>query len=153
MPESRKKKKAGSQAPRSRKKAETHGGSADGSGTSGEAEAVEEPLVPAGEEPVAPELEVSQPDYPVEQDKPEWAMESGNGRGVKQLLGDREFMDQVITGMVRSRILDSLAEDIADELGDILEDSPEFKQRLIDAVMSDETSKGKLIKAVLKELG
>ena len=152
MPEPKKKKKARSRAPKSSERAEIKGGSVDASGGSVEAEAVEDSQVPVAGELVVPEMDVSKPESVAEQDQSEWAGEPSNGRGVAQLFHNRELMDQVIAEMVACRVTDGLAEEMAGKLGDALVSSPEFKRRLIGAVMSAETSRGKMVKALSKKL-
>jgi len=97
------------------------------------------------EEPVKTDVSVGQDDR-------ERVVQEHNGRGVAQLLHDPVFMNQMITEMETSRILENVTEEIAGKVSDALEDSPEFRQRLIDAFMSSEVARAKFIRATVKAL-
>lgn len=76
----------------------------------------------------------------------------GNGTGVNSLLHDHQLLDQVLTAMVMNRTMDTLADDLAERLRYGLERSPQIRQRLIDAVMSNEAARERFIKLVVKSL-
>ena len=80
-------------------------------------------------------------------------MDEQDGRGVAQQLYDPEFMNQMITEKLADRTLDSMTEEIADKVSVALEDSPEFRRRLIDAFMSSDVARSKFIRATIKGLG
>jgi hypothetical protein len=162
MPESRKRRQR-SQRPKSSDNAEANGASGDLPVS--EAEAVEEPdvmetpVVPetpevlAAEEASLPVTNLAEPDHDVGQDEQENVAGRANGTGVSQLFHDTKLLDQWITAMVEDgTAMDELAEDMADELEDVLEDDPKFREQLIDAVMANEVSREKLIQALVKEL-
>ena len=72
---------------------------------------------------------------------------------VGRVLQDEKLMDQVVTGLVEnSQTMDSLADDIADKVQDALEDDPELRQRLINAAMSNESFKKRLVSKLIDEM-
>ena len=149
MAEPRKRKRARKQAPQSSEVAESKESSAQPPVESGEAEVVAEPQEPVGEAHiVAPESNAGQ-DYPGSDYQ---GSVVGNGTGIPELLHDQEFMDEVITEMVASRTMDRFAKEIADQVCQVLEDSPEFRWRLIESAMSQEQVKEKMIGALIKAL-
>ena len=66
-------------------------------------------------------------------------------RGLESLLHDDDFMNQMVHAMTQSKVLDTLAEDVADTLKDALERNPQFRQRLVNAVVSTEAFRRKLV--------
>ena len=72
--------------------------------------------------------------------------------GIPELLHDQEFMDGVITEMVASRTMDRFAKEIADQVCQVLGESPEFRWRLIESAISQEQVKEKMIGALIKAL-
>lgn len=64
--------------------------------------------------------------------------------GIESLLHDKNFMTQFVHVMTESKAIDTLAEDFADKLNDALGNNPNFRQRLVNAVVSTETFKRKL---------
>ncbi len=72
---------------------------------------------------------------------------------VGQLLQNPELMDEVIKDLVAdSKTLDTLADDIADKLQDALQDDPEMRKRLVDAAVTNELFKKKIINKLVDEL-
>ena len=59
---------------------------------------------------------------------------------------------QMVTEMISSRTLDSVTKEIAEKLSDALEDSPEFRRRLIDNFLASEAARGKFVRATIKAL-
>ncbi len=55
-----------------------------------------------------------------------------NASDVRQLLQDPALVDEIAKGVMEDpEALSELAEDIADELSDVLEDDPEFRAKII----------------------
>lgn len=75
-----------------------------------------------------------------------------NGTGINSLLHDHQLLDQLLTAMVMNRTMDTLADDLAERLRHGLESSPKIRQRLIEAVMSNEAARSRFIKTLVKSL-
>ena len=151
MAEPRKRKRSRKQAPQSNEVAENKESSVEPPVETAEAEVVAERQEPVGEaQSVGTESNAGQ-DYPG-LDYQGSVVGQANGTGIPELLQDQEFMDGVITEMVASRTMDRFAEEIADEVCQILEDSPEFRWRLIESAMSSDQAKEKMIRALIKAL-
>ena len=72
---------------------------------------------------------------------------------VGRLLNDGKLMDQVVSGLVEdSATMDSLADDIADKVQDALEGDTEWRRRLIDAAISNEAFKRRVVDKLISEL-
>lgn len=72
---------------------------------------------------------------------------------VRTLLQDQEFIDDVVAKVIADpKVLDELAEDIADELEDILEDDPTFKQKVIEAAMASPEFKQRVVTELIREM-
>ena len=72
---------------------------------------------------------------------------------VGRLLNDEKLMDQVVSGLVEdSATMDTLADDIADKVQDALEGDTEWRHRLIDAAISNEAFKRRLVDKLISEL-
>ncbi len=72
---------------------------------------------------------------------------------VRTLLQDQEFIDDVVSKVIADpKVLDELAEDIADELEDILEDDPTFKQKVIEAAMASPEFKQRVVTELIREM-
>ena len=69
-------------------------------------------------------------------------------RGIEGLLRDNGFMNEMVHAMTQSKVMDSLAEDVADKLKDSLGSNPEFRQRLVKAVVSTESFRRKMVRAM-----
>ena len=71
---------------------------------------------------------------------------------VTKLLQNQELMDELVGGLVEdSQVMDTLAEDIADKMEDTLEDDTELRQRLINAAVTNEAFKKKLVNKLIEE--
>ncbi len=72
---------------------------------------------------------------------------------VGRLLNDEKLMAQVVSGLVEdSATMDSLADDIADKVQDALEGDTEWRHRLIDAAISNEAFKRRVVDKLISEL-
>ena len=72
---------------------------------------------------------------------------------VRTLLQDQSFIDDIVTKVIADpKVLDELAEDIADELEDILEDDPTFKQKVIEAAMTSPEFKQRVVTELIREM-
>lgn len=72
---------------------------------------------------------------------------------VRKLLQDQELMDDIIAKVVADpRVLDELANDIADELEDILEDDPTFQQKVLEAAMKSPEFKERVVTELIREM-
>ena len=72
---------------------------------------------------------------------------------IGKVLQDQDLMDQVVTGLVEnSQTMDSLADDIADKVQDALGDDSELRQRLINAAMSNESFKKRVVSKLIDEM-
>jgi len=110
-------------------------------------------VVEHAEVPVEPWWEAApQEQEPVEPSEvePTIAPETTSGiyheKSLESLLRDNDFMNQMVNAMTQSKVMDSLVEDVADKLKHALESNPEFRHRLVSAVVSTETFKRKLVR-------
>ena len=72
---------------------------------------------------------------------------------VGRLLNDEKLMAQVVSGLVEdSATMDTLADDIADKVQDALEGDTEWRNRLIDAAISNEAFKRRVVDKLISEL-
>ena len=63
-----------------------------------------------------------------------------NESDVRQILQDSALMDQIVKSVMEDPVtLDRLAEEIADELSDVLEDYPSFRTKIIESAMGNKT--------------
>lgn len=157
MPEPGKKNGARRARSQARETAETNGGPShppdSDSGVMALADTTEQP--PAVEELDIPEKVMAEPEYPAGEDQQDigTAIYHSNGVGIERLFQDQEFMDQVIARMVGDyKTMDSLAGEFAEKLRNDLEDNQEFRQRLLKAVVSTETFRGKLIRSLAQDI-
>ncbi len=74
-------------------------------------------------------------------------------RSLESLLRDNDFMTQMVLAMTQNNVLDTLVEDLADKLKDALQSNPEFRQRLVSAVISTEAFRGKLVRTMARISG
>ena len=74
-------------------------------------------------------------------------------RGLEGLLRDNDFMNQMVHAMTQSKVMDTLAGDVADKLKDALGSNPEFRQRLVNAVVSTESFRRKLVRTAAGSSG
>lgn len=80
---------------------------------------------------------------------PEQTTEISLEEGLGSLLLDNGFMDQMVLEMTQTEALKTLAADTADKIKEALERNPEFRQRLLNAVVSTETFKRKLARKII----
>jgi len=72
---------------------------------------------------------------------------------VGKLMQDEKLMDAVVAGLVEdSNTMDTLADDIADKVQDALSDDAELRQKLINAAVSNDVFKRKLISKLISEI-
>ncbi len=72
---------------------------------------------------------------------------------VRKLLQDPNLVQEITEAMLTDpAALNELAEDIADELSDVLEDDPEFKSQIIQAAMANDTFKKRLMIKLAQEV-
>ena len=72
---------------------------------------------------------------------------------VGSLLQDQALMDEVVKAMVEdSSVLDNLADDIADKLQDALEDDPDMRKRIVQAAVTNEVFKRKIVNKLVEDL-
>jgi hypothetical protein len=148
MPESEKKKRA-RKSPRSSAKDGTNAGSDDPSISSGGSDGLEEPEKAANQGLIQSGLDTNHPDGPDTEPQETTGNEVENG--VTKIHYDQELVEQVITEMITSVTINSLAEDIANNFCEPLMGNSEFRRRLIDAAMQNETFRSKLSRAIIKE--
>ncbi len=73
---------------------------------------------------------------------------------VRQLLKDPALVEEIAKGVMEDPdALGDLAEDIADELSDVLEDDPEFRAKIIKSAMGNNAFRSRLVKKLAEELG
>ena len=76
-----------------------------------------------------------------------------NKADVLNLLQDEKLIDDVVKKVVDDpEVLDDLAENIADEMSDYLEDDPVIKQKIINAALSNADFKKRVIKELVDEI-
>ncbi len=72
---------------------------------------------------------------------------------IGRLLQDQGLMDAVAKALVEdSATTDSMADDIADKLQDALEDDPDMRKRIVDAAISNDVFRKKIINKLVDEL-
>ena len=72
---------------------------------------------------------------------------------VQTILKDEKLMDQIVTNALEDpNVISDLAESLADELSDILEDDPIFKKRILSAALKDPKFKSLLLQEISEEL-
>jgi hypothetical protein len=71
----------------------------------------------------------------------------------RKLLEDKKFMDEVVRGALADpEVLEDLAESVADEISEVIEEDPTFSQKIIEAVKGDPGFRKHLVKALIDEL-
>jgi hypothetical protein len=77
-----------------------------------------------------------------------------NKADVLNLLQDEKLIDDVVKRVVDDpEVLDDLAEEIADEMSDYLEDDPVVKQKIINAALGNADFKKRIVKELVDEIG
>lgn len=72
---------------------------------------------------------------------------------VQKLLEDPTLVDDISKSVLENpAALKNLADDIADELSDVLEDDPDFRSKIIQAAMGNETFKSRLVQKLAEEI-
>ncbi|MDV2496559.1 MAG: hypothetical protein RX316_10195 [bacterium] len=72
----------------------------------------------------------------------------------RKLLEDKKLMDEVVReALANPEVLEELAESVADEISEVIEDDPTFTQKMIEAVKGDPGFRKQLVKALIDELG
>ncbi len=75
-----------------------------------------------------------------------------NASDVRQLLQDPALVEEIAKGVMEDpAALGDLAEDIADELSDVLEDDPEFRTKIIQSAMGNNAFRSRLVKKLAEE--
>ena len=70
------------------------------------------------------------------------------------LLQDEELLAEIIKQVIDDpKVLSGLAEDMAEELADLLEDDGNFRKKLLQAAMDTPDFKKKIIKELINEIG
>lgn len=73
---------------------------------------------------------------------------------IMKVLDDESLVDEVVKKVVDDPdVLADLAEDMADEIADYLEDDPAIRQKLMDAAIKNPDFKKRVIKELVDELG
>lgn len=76
-----------------------------------------------------------------------------NESDVRKLLQDPGLVEEIAKGVMEDpEALGDLAEDIADELSDVLEDDPEFRAKIIESAMGNKTFKDRLVRKLVEEM-
>ncbi len=69
------------------------------------------------------------------------------------LLQDEKFVNEVIGQALESPdVMDELAEDIAEDLSDVIEDDPRLQRQLLTQAMNKEGFKNQVIQKLVEEL-
>jgi len=72
---------------------------------------------------------------------------------VENLLSDDDFMNQVVLAMTQANVMDELVEEFANKVKDALGSNPEFRLRLLKAVVATETFESKLVGRMARIIG
>lgn len=76
-----------------------------------------------------------------------------NETDARRLLKDGKLLNEIIDKVVDDpEVLNNLAENVAGEISGILEDDPEFKQRILNSALSSPDFKKRIIKELVDEL-
>lgn len=72
---------------------------------------------------------------------------------ISTLLQDEKFMNKVIDeALARPDVMEELAEDIADELSDLMEDDPRMQRQLVGQALKSDSFKKQVIEKLIEEL-
>ncbi|MCH7732538.1 MAG: hypothetical protein IIB44_08505 [Candidatus Marinimicrobia bacterium] len=72
---------------------------------------------------------------------------------VRQMLSDETLVDEIITALVSDPgVLKELAEDVADELEDLLEEDPNFRKKIVEEAISNPEFKKSVIQQLVAEM-
>lgn len=73
---------------------------------------------------------------------------------IRRLVAEPQFAEQLTKALLEDpAALEELAEDIADDLGDVLEDDPTFRTKIMDAAMASEQFRSRLVRKLVADLG
>jgi len=73
---------------------------------------------------------------------------------VRRLLEDEELAEDVVKAIIDDPdALEELAEDVAEELSDMIEDEPELRRTIIDAAIATPAFRQKVVRELAKEIG
>ena len=73
---------------------------------------------------------------------------------VRKLLEDEELAEDVVKAIIDDPdALEELAEDVAEELSDMIEDEPELRRTIIDAAIATPVFRQKVVRELAKEIG
>ncbi len=71
---------------------------------------------------------------------------------IRKLLKDPGLVEEIAKGVMEDpEALGDLAENIADELSDVLEDDPEFRAKIIESAMGNNAFRSRLVKKLAEE--
>ena len=71
----------------------------------------------------------------------------------RKVLDDKKFMDEVVRkALADPEVLEGLAESVADEISEVIEEDPRYTQKIIEAVRQDAGFKKQVVKALIDEL-
>lgn len=72
---------------------------------------------------------------------------------VGNILRDQALMDEIVAGLVKdSGIMEQMAEEIAEQVQSALEDDSDMRLRMVNAAVSNDAFKQKLIAKLVDEL-
>jgi hypothetical protein len=72
----------------------------------------------------------------------------------RKLMEGKGFMDKVVgEALADPEVLEDLAESVADEISEVIEDDPTFTKRMIEVAKKDPGFRKQVVKAVIDELG
>ena len=72
---------------------------------------------------------------------------------VRKLLEDPTLVDDITKSVLENPAAGKdLADDIADELSDVMEDDPDFRSKIIQAAMGNEAFKSRLVRKLAEEV-
>ncbi len=72
---------------------------------------------------------------------------------VRQMLKEDGLVDEIVSSLVEDpKVLAELADDVADELEDLLEDDPTFRKKIIEAATANPVFKQNVIDALVAEI-
>ena len=75
-----------------------------------------------------------------------------NSSDVRQILDDSALVEDIVKGVIEDPVtLDGLAEEIADELSDVLGDDPDFRAKVIEAAIGNKTVRARLVTKLAEE--
>ncbi len=73
---------------------------------------------------------------------------------VRSMLKDQSLIDEIIQAAVEdAEAMSELAEDVADELEDVLENDPSFRRKIVEAAISNAQFRTQVITKLVEEIG